>query len=869
MSTIEEQHLLLPTRNEKYWYLTIDENTALERYYLYTEIIVPVYKDKSGNKYDNHNLYIRFMNTDFSTIPSTDYTNLDKYTHSKFNIEFDAPLGTKQYYKIAYDTCDFLDNKHYNNNFEEEFPNSNINDDFRVISLIVLPELNKPDATIEDKTITDYATLLVLVNGRQITFSPNTVAFPLYKFYNGDNAISQIVVETVFPDNSEYKQIPFIIWNTTYDKFVYQDLANMCYKEHTKNIKTINNLKYPFLDSYFKVLVPKDKPSSNYLYSIGNYKYKIPVDTSKKGFIFYKAFKMTKNTTSFNYPIKINLVNLTDDSYNVFNEDYAEEYSFLNITESIQEQIVKTINYNINYTEKEKYLICYLRVTDDNQVMIGYGSTTDINTNFGPTQETVNISNDNNYVLQIKAEGTNTYNDDNVHIEDISYSGNIPYPRDITTEEKNSLFMSPNNYHWKSLWKYNRTIEYSSPLLDNPVILPLNVFTDDENENMFIEFIVNSGSDAHFGVDLFDTCNIEQDSSDINITPSGALFPVNGVSNVYYEGTVRLNVVSNSKSVYFSQDPQGTTYPVSVCIYYNSATKKLITKRSDESDSKEITEISKDVLRNISCHIPGTGSITINFGPTSDYFQDYIDEILDQDNKPTQEIQIINKNIVKDLQFYNISDIIGVTPTPDPTYTYAAIPSGTLITGKDYNTRLGEIKEETLRIYCSHEYSNNNSVIYISNNDNFDMRSPVNILSILAVRAKATATFTLPPDPNLETYMNTILEKYVEGFYTYNVTVNCGSQRVIDGGTRARVDEFKIQKINENQFELIMVCDYVGSNNSATFQKDHSYQFDSYSTISYSYSDFGEDIYLTLMKSTVTTKLEFTIIGDYNGGGEQ
>ena len=864
MPTIEEQHLMLPIADKKYWYINIEENTATKRYYLYAEIIIPIFNN--GTTYVDNNIYIRFMNTDFATIDSSEYSNLDKYSHSKLKIEFDSVLlGLSQYSKFSYNTYDFLDSKSYSNNFDDSYPNSNINENFRVISLMILPELNKPDVTIKDNSDTDYSTLLLFINGRQFTFSPNTAPLPLYKFYNGDDAIAQIVVETDFSDIG-YDQIPFIIWNTAYDKFVYQDLANMCYKEYTKSIMNVNNnIKYPLFDSNFKVLVPEYDAFGLYLYSIGNTKSKITIPSSN-GFVFYKVFKLTKTSTALNVPIRIDLINLQDDSYNVFNEDYAEEYSFLNITDSVQEQIVRTANYNFNSNEKEKYLICYLRVTNNNQVMFGYGNTNVIEMNFGPTQETVSLINNNYYSLQVKS--TNVSYDDDVQIEDISYSGNIPYPTDITTEEKNSLFMSPNNYHWKSLWKYNRTIEYSSPLQDNPTILPLNVFTSDENENMFVEFIINSGSINHFGIDLFDTCNIEQDGTDINVTPSGALFPVNGVSSVYYEGTVRLNVVSNSKSVYFSQDTQGTTYPVAICFYYNSKTKKLLVERSDEAGPKEVTEITKDKLKNISCHIPGTGSITINFGPTSDYFQEYIDEILDQDNKPTQEIQIINKNIVKDLQFYNISDIIGGgAVTPEPEYTYAAIPSGTLITGKDYNTRLDEIKEETLRIYCSHEYSNNNSVIYISNNDNFDMRSPVNILSIQAVRAKATATFTLPPDPNLETYMNTILEKYVEGFYTYNVTIDCGSQRVIDGATRARVDEFKIQKINENQFELIMVCDYVASNNHLTFQKDYSYQFDSYSTILYSYSDFGEDIYLTLMKSTVTTKLEFTIIGDYNGGG--
>lgn len=655
MPTIEEQHLMLPIADKKYWYINIEENTATKRYYLYAEIVIPIFNNDPGTTYDNNNIYIRFMNTDFSTIDSSEYSNLDNYSHSKLKIEFDSPLGTSQYSKFSYNTYDFLDSKSYSNNFDDSFPNSNINENFRVISLMILPELNKPDVTIKDNSNTDYSTLLLFINGRQFTFSPNTAPLPLYKFYNGDDAIAQIVVETDFSDTG-YDQIPFIIWNTAYDKFVYQDLANMCYKEYTKSIMNVNNnIKYPLFDSNFKVLVPEYDAFGLYLYSIGNTKSKITIPSSN-GFVFYKVFKLTKTSTALNVPIRIDLINLQDDSYNVFNEDYAEEYSFLNITDSLQEQIVRTANYNFNSNEKEKYLICYLRVTNNNQVMFGYGNTNVIEVNFGPTQETVSLINNSYYSLQVKS--TNVSYDDDVQIEDISYSGNIPYPTDITTEEKNSLFMSPNNYHWKSLWKYNRTIEYSSSLQDNPVILPLNVFTEDENENMFIEFDISSTYE--WRINLFDTGQFTGTTDNAAVTEN-TLFLNNGIEYHKRSTHLYLNIVKDNESVFDSE-----TYPFiqngisRFMIYYNSTDKKLLLKFGN-SDPIEITEITKDVLRNILCHIPGTGSITINFGPTSDYFQDYIDEILDKDNfeEPTQEIQIINKNIVKDLQFYNISDIIG------------------------------------------------------------------------------------------------------------------------------------------------------------------------------------------------------------------
>lgn len=897
MPTIEEQHLVLPLKHGKYYYLNIDENTDKDRYYLYTEIIVPCNKlvDSTSNY-----IYISFMSQDITSIPDdelSDYENgLDPYRYSSLSLNIQK-ISNTLYCDSAYRLKDItgeLEGDLFTNPIRTESSNfkiENFTDSFITVSLMILPEINKPLESIGSST--DYSTLLLFINGTQIDHVGATTkshVLPVYKFYNSDSSIAQIVCNIYYLEQED--QIPYVIWNTEYERFIYKDLALMCYKDYTKTKKNIssNMVNYPLFDSCFR-FISYGGASNNFSsmfapYSSPYIKYTFDTNTlQQEGFKFYKVYKIIGKNPGNNIKLRIYITQAVDDNYNVFNYRYSKT-NYSNITpRDVPDTDIIGIEFQLDETKDEEYIIIYLRYYN-NQLRFGNDHIYSLSDDVYPTERTVQLTPGTYYNINITT--VSWYSGYHVKIEDISYSGNIPLPNDITTEEKNSLFMSPNNYHWKSLWKYNRTIEYSSPLQDNPVILPLNIFTDDENENMFIEIIIDNNpvhaSSPHtedYCIALFDSLDFSSDVND-RVTNTGSEYINanfnNGVSVSYMLGTMlRVHKYSSGTKTSLNQYTSNGK-KTAICFYYNSTNKKLMIHKKEENDYSnfdlEISGVDKSYLKNLYIHSTyltegDSVPITINFGPTSDYFQDYIDEILDQDNKPTQEIQIINKNIVKDLQFYNVSDIIGggaVTPTPDPEYTYAAIPSGTLITEKDYNTRLDEIKEETLRIYCSHEYSNNNSVIYISNNDNFDMRSPVNILSIQAVRAKATATFTLPPDPNLETYMNTILEKYVEGFYTYNVTIDCGSQRVIDGATRARVDEFKIQKINENQFELIMVCDYVASNNYLTFQKDHSYQFDSFSTISYSYSDFGEDIYLTLMKSTVTTKLEFTIIGDYNGG---
>lgn len=670
MPTIEEQRLVLPLKHGKYYYLNIDENTDKDRYYLYTEIIVPCNKlvDSTSNY-----IYISFMSQDITSILDdelSDYENgLDPYRYSSLSLNIQK-ISNTLYCDSAYRLKDItgeLEGDLFTNPIRTESSNfkiENFTDSFITISLMILPEINKPLESVGSST--DYSTLLLFINGTQIDHVGATTkshVLPVYKFYNSDSSIAQIVCNIYYLEQED--QIPYVIWNTEYERFIYKDLALMCYKDYTKTKKNIssNMVNYPLFDSCFR-FISYGGASNNFSsmfapYSSPYIKYTFDTNTlQQEGFKFYKVYKIIGKNPGNNIALRIYITQAVDDNYNVFNYRYSKT-NYSNITpRDVPDTDIIGIEFCLDETKDEEYIIIYLRYYN-NQLRFGSDRIYSLSDDVYPTERTVQLIPGTYYNINITT--VSWYSGYHVKIEDISYSGNIPYPRDITTEEKNSLFMSPNNYHWKSLWKYNRTIEYSSPLQDNPAILPLNVFTSDENENMFVEFIINSGSINHFGIDLFDTCNIEQDGTDINVTPSGALFPVNGVSSVYYEGTVRLNVVSNSESVYFSQDTQGTTYPVAICFYYNSKTKKLLVERSDEAGPKEITEITKDKLKNISCHIPGTGSITINFGPTSDYFQDYIDEILDQDNneEPTQEIQIINKNIVKDLQFYNISDIVG------------------------------------------------------------------------------------------------------------------------------------------------------------------------------------------------------------------
>lgn len=668
MPTIEEQRLVLPLKHGKYYYLNIDENTDKDRYYLYTEIIVPCNKlvDSTSNY-----IYISFMSQDITSIPDdelSDYENgLDPYRYSSLSLNIQK-ISNTLYCDSAYRLKDItgeLEGDLFTNPIRTESSNfkiENFTDSFITVSLMILPEINKPLESVGSST--DYSTLLLFINGTQIDHVGATTkshVLPVYKFYNSDSSIAQIVCNIYYLEQED--QIPYVIWNTEYERFIYKDLALMCYKDYTKTKKNIssNMVNYPLFDSCFR-FISYGGASNNFSsmfapYSSPYIKYTFDTNTlQQEGFKFYKVYKIIGKNPGNNIKLRIYITQAVDDNYNVFNYRYSKT-NYSNITpRDVPDTDIIGIEFQLDETKDEEYIIIYLRYYN-NQLRFGSDHIYSLSDDVYPTERTVQLTPGTYYNINITT--VSWYSGYHVKIEDISYSGNIPYPTDITTEEKNSLFMSPNNYHWKSLWKYNRTIEYSSPLQDNPVILPLNVFTDDENENMFIEFIINpvgsTGSINDYCIGLFDTLSFETDINDL-ITDAGTDYTnitfKNGVSVSYMTATfIKPSTWSNGTQSIIGQHATSVNDVKAICFYYNSSTKKLILEKKEERSETfgpfkiELVGVDKSNLRNIYTHITrinsniitATAKLNINFGPTSDYFQDYIDEILDQDKINREE----------------------------------------------------------------------------------------------------------------------------------------------------------------------------------------------------------------------------------------
>ena len=200
---------------------------------------------------------------------------------------------------------------------------------------------------------------------------------------------------------------------------------------------------------------------------------------------------------------------------------------------------------------------------------------------------------------------------------------------------------------------------------------------------------------------------------------------------------------------------------------------------------------------------------------------------------------------------------------------YAAIPSGEILQLNGAEAITDEVLDSTLSTFVEHSYESNNSVIYVANDDQYILEScPVSIRTLTTLnraKAKATITFTLQDQDT--GYMDTIIENYAEGFFTYNMTIDLeetSPSRIINGSTKVFLDSFTINKLSSSKFELIMTCTKSTVDNN-TYDKGARYLFSSYSTVSFSLSDFGgNDVYLALMRAKADTKLEFTIIGDYD-----
>lgn len=665
----------------------IREHTKTDMYYTYIEALIP-----------------------------TKYLNKDDTDPIRFNIG-DNQVWLTTNLAIYHDETDFL--LASSNDFEEY--TGLLDKEYLVLSIMVLPKINKNlDLNIDGSSVY-YNSVVFFLNGEQVIFNcnnPNATSDFVYfltsssLFYESEENVF-LKLELI---GDQYTGTGYIIWNTEYERFMYKELANMCYERSYRQL--IKQYEIDGTNKFNEPLTPIRRstiPStSNFFVSnneikiydlfsnanIGDIVYyietTIDINTLKQdsvnsfGIYLYNTYKDTftdmaeynefdsiyKNSNSTldeyywqNDP-SINGNFSTDGILNAtitFNSASDSQINFE--ASSASGTLAKTQPYTINISSNDDklYIVFYAVKESDTELQMYIGAASGNSS----SDYKINITNSIDYFLytinDTKADYSYSlfsYNYSN-YIEDI----NMGYTRYHTYVDTPST-LSLNNARWKTMMKYNRTITFTTYLQDNPVILPLELFTSME-DNMYVELKVERQNNSKLewafctGIELYD----RTDNDNVKNIAGGVWHcegsNLNNADSIgYRSSTESFNGGGGSNN--FDYD--------SIILYYN---KK---KDSDNAyivglENNNIFEIkvmkssSITDLNNIYLHLipedienstPGTelGTITINFGPVAlnEKFQPYIDELLQQDVKPT--IKYHNQNIFKNHNFHTTQELV-------------------------------------------------------------------------------------------------------------------------------------------------------------------------------------------------------------------
>lgn len=698
--TTAEEHLFL--RSDIEYSTNLSEIEFLNRYYLYAEYTVSPRSDVT-----TWNVTLTFG--DNGTVDNVSYLNTV--------VKIDGTVSTKQITVTGIYNGTTIGSSTFN--YGELDP--------MVFSIMILPKLNvnnEVTQSVDEKY--DIVNLCVFHNGHQVLFyngsSPKTTILPLVKFYSTDSDENK--EEFVSTNNIEVvsSAINYIICNTEFDKFVYQWLALMCYDEYNQKVTTLstkNDIPSIPTMNYGALNVGRNGMSDYKTFTPYFNKVQFPTyDTNGIKFyceIYVYGYEPSSTGATTNY-LEVALSELVYDHYNLFDAQYRPVYSNLgsskwtentNIETNIQSPIFKLeftlpvsnvislgsclITICIEKTDNgyTVYKSLIDRSEQDIQVSVTQPDASDlsitiknydeieygISTTLEEVQNSVSIPNDKNYLLTASKEFIyNSGQSPANHVRFVVNCGEKRFhtiPTTVTEDSDDYKFLnrSQNNDNWRSMWKYNRDIDFSSDLQDNPIILPLNIIKE-STDNMFVEMILNSAGTMNDGVcfGIIDY-GVFNGVSDIEpgVTQYGNGFTLAIYPSTTYSGQYKIvyQVYKDGSEIY-KYEEDNKSLPISIMYYKNNSTGKTICRRNGAEEDINIAQVDSTTMKNIYIHGNGTCNCTLNFGPTSDTFQDYIDELLDIDSPKT--IQILNSNIISGKQFYNVKDIInggGTEPSND------------------------------------------------------------------------------------------------------------------------------------------------------------------------------------------------------------
>lgn len=653
---------------------TMPEHTRSDMYYTYMEVIIPTDKIQTYNASEYFS--IRFGREGRTTI---------NFRGSDSSTDHISVIVRPESLSIFPDIT----------NMDEI--NSLFSNEYVVVSLMVLPKLNINPLITPDSIYTN--SLAVFINGIQLEFEYNDTNIPLLPlidmFYDPNTSSSDLFIR-----NSKIPTGSYMIFNTEYERFIYKNLANMCYTTQLASIGTyISSGNIPYLDlKYYNPtelkIVRKSASKEKF---IGNDCFFTINENDKYGFYIELEFDNTFSMKSASSKLGFYSFGTYLD-YNKFDKMYKPVYS------------LDTTPWDESYDDNDPYksyprYIFYVTTTgsDLGEIYVGR-ELLQFDTPGGTSGKfTIVIyskKNENNlYDIYVSAIDTTNWDGETYleftptllytdkHLADnnvmyglnwsqdslvnyVDFTINTGYNRYKTKPKDDELFEESMNRvtansHWKSLWKYSRTISFNTYLQDNPVIFPLDIFRN-MNENMFVEITMSEIGNAEWALGsgfLF------YDNTDNQLMKS--------IQDGFYCSNVwskNINKYTNGTS---EETIKITLYYNKVGFYYNHKLKKLIILEQKDFVTGEIVETkSYDItsdddlnkLKNIMVHIYPTdtigttanfdlGTMSINFGPTSNYFQSYIDELLKQDELP--DIQYHKANIFKNHNYHVLTPYFG------------------------------------------------------------------------------------------------------------------------------------------------------------------------------------------------------------------
>ncbi len=576
--------------------------------------------------------------------------------------------------------------------------------------------------------------ILFFINGIQIGFNnidnPGVLFFSrlpflrIKQFYDNKNEFSELIKIIKIPNKC------YIILNTEYERFMYKNLAIMCNNENElKNIE-VKDIKKDFLSTTGQEIF-LISTTNNYgrqdKCTINSYLQNLQIskdflnDNSKPIKLYleflcsYDRFYDSQDFGGGTPDILSGIGYINNKYKNIFDCLYWYFSSYDNIKFKFDDYEFEDkdfannnyahgyYNYGIYYNSNNPEIFNFIGNKIDLKKLPYYGTTT-YDSMFFAYMIAIdpNTNKLHEYALKTRNFDENTYSNyatfEDIGEINLSEGTYIPYLicnsvsilftykyinfgeskfrviPDIFPEGSDGykqLYRSVENGNWKSLWKYNRTIQFTTFLQDNPVILPLDLIRDN-NDNFFLEIITtrNNNSLLEFalgsGIEFYN----KNDNAVFKTLTSG-IYHCEYIDESEYQtnssGTEQINgikfIKTDSTTGTFGEKEY--SYYDKIAFYYNKNTDNENIYVLNIQNGNTVNQLGKVPvsnllpLKNIMVHLrpnnasseadTDLGTITINFGYNSEYFQEYIDNLLSYDND--NSIDLVKINDQSDLSY--------------------------------------------------------------------------------------------------------------------------------------------------------------------------------------------------------------------------